>query len=324
LNNGASLSVHRFAVPTTAPYNFELALDYLRTSPSTVAEVITNESYGRAVRLNGKPMLLTVSKSAAREARGCPALDVALAGPDVDERDTVAAMALVRRIFATEIDLAPLMEQSTGDPVFADLVRDYAGLRPVLIPDVFEAIVWAIIGQQINVQFAAKCKRALVERYGERLHLDGRDYLLFPEPEQLAEAREADLAALQFSRQKIRYILNLARQVAAGDLRLDELWALPMEEAQTRLEGILGIGRWTAEYVLMRGLGHPDVIPAADGGLRRIIGQLYGLGRLASEAEVRALAENWVGWRSYAAFYLWFTLQEQERQRRAHKERTAR
>ena len=66
----------------------------------------------------------------------------------------------------------------------------------------------------------------------------------------------------------------------------------------------------------MRGIGHPDVIPAGDGGLRRIIGQRYGMGRLASESEVRTIAEPWTGWRSYFAFYLWFTLQEEERGKR--------
>lgn len=87
-------------------------------------------------------------------------------------------------------------------------------MRPVVIPDLFETLVWAIIGQQINVQFAAKCKRALVERFGPRFEVDGQVYLLFPTAELLANAREADLAALQFSRQKIRYTLNLARDIA--------------------------------------------------------------------------------------------------------------
>ena len=71
-----------------------------------------------------------------------------------------------------------------------------------------------------------------------------------------------------------------------------------------------GVGRWTAEYLLMRGLGFPDVIPAADGGLRKVMGLAYGLGRNATEDEVREIAERWKGWRSFGAFYWWFALQQ--------------
>ena len=328
----------RFQIRPTAPFSFDLALEYLRTSPSTIVEVVTEDTYRRAIRLNGKPVLLTVRRvssaspitedrsptdrtvhirdEAARldGMRSAVVLDAEVAGPSFDELDRAAAEETVRRTFGTDVDLAPLAHLASADPIFGRLVHGYAGLRPVLIPDLFEAIIWAIIGQQINVQFAAKCKRALVERFGPRVEMDGQIYYLFPSAEELAVVDERDLAALQFSRQKIRYTLNLAREIAAGRLDLEQLRKQPPDEVRQRLECLLGIGRWTAEYVLMRGMGHRDVIPAADAGLRRIIGQAYGLGRLATEAEVRDLASNWAGWRSYAAFYWWFTLQRQARQ----------
>ncbi|MER3421171.1 MAG: DNA-3-methyladenine glycosylase, partial [Chloroflexota bacterium] len=170
--------------------------------------------------------------------------------------------------------------------------------------------VWAIIGQQINVAFAAKLKQALVMRFGRRLLLDGREYRLFPDAETLAGLdHERDLRPLQFSRQKSAYVIGAARAVATGVLDLEALRRVDAEEALARLTQLKGVGRWTAEYVLLRGLGFPDVIPAADGGLRRIIGRAYGLGRSATEAEVRALAARWAPWRAYAAFYWWFTLQ---------------
>lgn len=330
----------RFQIRPTSPFAFDLALAYLRTSPSSIIEVVTKDTYRRAIRLNGNPALLTArrasSASTIAEGRdqtsrpdqggdeavrsdGTPSasvLDVEVAGSAVGSSDHGAVEDIVRLTFGTDVDVAPLTHIASADPIFGSLVQAYAGLRPVVIPDLFETVVWAILGQQINVQFAAKCKRALVERFGSRLAVDGRVYLLFPTAEQLAVAGEADLAALQLSRQKIRYTLNLAREIAEGRLDLEQLRKQPLDEARQRLEGLLGIGRWTAEYVLMRGMGHRDVIPAADGGLRRIIGQRYGLGRSATEAEVRGLASNWAGWRSYAAFYWWFTLQRQACQAR--------
>lgn len=335
----------RFQIWPTFPFAYNLALEYLRTSPSAIIEVVTEDTYQRAIRLNGKPVLLTVRcASCVRERadlrsdatksvnegdevvrldrmRSALPLEVEIAGSSLDPSDRAAAESIVRLTFGTDVEIAPIRYIARADPIFGRLLHAYAGLRPVVIPDLFETLVWAIIGQQINVSFAAKCKRALVERFGSRLEMDGQVYLLFPRAEELALVGERDLAALQFSRQKIRYTLNLAREIVEGRLDLAQLWKQSPDEARQRLEGLLGIGRWTAEYVLMRGMGHRDVIPAADGGLRRIIGQAYGLGRLATETEVRDLASRWAGWRSYAAFYWWFTLQRQTRQAREFRAR---
>jgi DNA-3-methyladenine glycosylase II len=85
------------------------------------------------------------------------------------------------------------------------------------------------------------------------------------------------------------------------------LWALPPDEALVKLQTLVGIGRWTAEYVLLRGLGYPDSIPAGDVALQRAIGLAY-YGRPATEAEVRLTALPWAPWRGYAAMCWWFSL----------------
>ncbi|MBI2885858.1 MAG: DNA-3-methyladenine glycosylase 2 family protein [Chloroflexi bacterium] len=290
------------------PFDFTLALRYLRTSPSAVLEEITGREYQRALVLAGAPVLLAVSVTGNVER---PALQVTLRSREIGDETIAAARRLVQRLFSTCVDTRPLYGTAQDDPVFGALTRACYGLPLILIPDLFETLVWAILGQQVNVAFAAQCKRRLVESFGGQMVVGDHGYWLFPEPERLAEAQESELAAIQLSRQKTRYILTLARDVAEGHLDLQGLWKMPPHEAMSVLEGLLGVGRWTAEYVLMRGLGHPDVIPAADGGLRRIIGRAYGLGRTATEQEARALAESWAGWRSYAAFYWWFTLQQE-------------
>ena len=309
------LETRIFDLHPRPPFDFSLALRYLRDSPGTILEVVTEDEYRRALVFSGKDLLVRACSIGSPEE---PALRVTVCGDGVGGEEELAIQLWVRRVFSADEDLTDLYTSSRGDPTFASVARACYGLRPVLIPTLFETLAWAIIGQQINVAFAAKCKRALAERYGRRMVVQGRTYLLFPEPSRLALLTEADLTPLQFSRQKSRYVINLAREIVGERLDLDELQGVPAEEAQRRLEGLLGVGRWTAEYFLMRGLGHRDVIPAADGGLRRMIGQAYGLGRSATEEEVRALGENWAGWRSYAAFYWWYTLQQQQRAHRSN------
>src|SRR5690606_22898744 len=119
-------------------------------------------------------------------------------------------------------------------------------------------------------------------------------------PERLAEAGVEGLRKLGFSRQKARYVLEVARRALDGELDPARFADLDDEEAIQRLTEIPGVGRWTAENVLIRGLGRSDVIPAGDLGIRVAIQRLLGLAGRPSEAEVRELAAGWAGCRSYA------------------------
>ncbi len=298
----------------TPPFAFNLALRYLAASPSAVVEQIENGEYVRPVHLGGRWLLLQVREGATPGR----ALRVALEGRRVRTADLEAAAALVGRLFGTAEDVTPFLRAVRRSPRLAPLVRRCRGLRVILIGDPFEALIWAVIGQQINITFAAKLKGALLERFGGSLMIGGRRYPLFPAPERLARLRRADLRPLQFSRQKADYIIGLSRAIVRGTLDFTTLTGLPTAEAVARLTAFRGVGRWTAEYVLLRGLGDRDALPAADGGLRRIVGEEFGLGRLATEEEVRAIAAPLAGWRGYLAFYWWFTLQERRgRDRRA-------
>jgi DNA-3-methyladenine glycosylase II len=300
-------------IQPVAPFAFDLALDYLRASPSAVVEQIVGDAYLRSLRFDGRPVALRVWSTGTVDA---PRLAVEVAGEAARPEDLPAAATLARRIFTTDDDLAPLWQTAAADPVFERLVQSVRGLRPVLIPDPFEAIVWAIIGQQINITFAGKLKRALVERFGTAVEVDGVRLRAFPSPATLARLEhERDLLPIQFSRQKSRYTIELARAVEEGRIDLEAVGRLPADAAIAALTALPGIGVWTAEYALMRAYGHRDVMPAGDGGLKQVVGREYGYGRLATEAEVRAHGERWAGWRGYAAFYWWHLLQQERRAR---------
>ncbi len=293
------------------PYSFDLALDYLATSPSSVLEVVDREtrSFTRALRIDGVDLLLELRATGGLDD---PRLQFRVTGdrltPDLIER----ARSRVDRIFLFDVDPTPFLEIAARDPVLGRLVDDRPGIRPMLVADPYEALIFAIVGQQVNIAFARKMKLAWLERFGRHAIIAGHERLLLPSPAQIATLEPADLLALQFSRQKASYTVGLSQAIVDGDLDLDALGRLPLEDAVVEMTRHKGIGRWTAEYVLMRGLGVPDSIPAGDLGLRKIIGRAYGLDHTASEAEVRAIAEAWTGWRGWAAFLWWLELQTGE------------
>jgi DNA-3-methyladenine glycosylase II len=289
----------------TPPFDFAIALGYLSRSAQEPLDVVLDGRYRRAVLLQGRPSLIEVQAAGTVDD---PSIEVSLLGESAELDLVPLAEALVARCFRLAEDQRPLADVAVADPVFGAVLERLRGARAVLMPSPFEALVWAILGQQINIAFAYKVKRALVERYGETLEYDGVVYRLFPEPARLATLSSGELREIQFSRQKAEYVTSLAGLVAEDRIDWEALRNAPTDEAVAALSALRGIGRWTAEYVCMRGLGHRDVIPAADIGLRAAIGRAYGLGRNATEIEVRALSERWDGWRSHAAFCWWYTL----------------
>jgi 3-methyladenine DNA glycosylase/8-oxoguanine DNA glycosylase len=282
--------------PVAPPFHLSYALAYFRRFPAAFVERTDEGSYTRALDAD------TAMRVEAAGSDDAPALRIRVWRGDGEAppaADVAAAVATARRAFAADDPLPP----PPGDPVLAELAARWPGLRPARFPDPFECLCWAILGQQITVVFAARLKRTLLERYGR----SGPNGLpLFPRPHDLAAADAQELAAAQFSRQKIRYLLA----VAADPPDWGAIARLPAEEAVAALTALPGVGRWTAEYVLIRSLGFCDVVPAADAGLKRAVGAAYGLGRRATEAEVRDRAANWPGFAAYAAFHWWYALQQ--------------
>ncbi|MFN8635118.1 MAG: DNA-3-methyladenine glycosylase [Chloroflexota bacterium] len=292
-----------------APFDAVPTLQYYGRSPLEPLDVVVGGAWRRAVLLGGRTVLFEAAAGGTPDA---PSLTVRLLAPDDPSGELLAQAAeAVGRWWRVEQDPLELEEIGARDPVLGALLGRLHGARAPLMPSPFECLVWAILGQQITVAFAYKMKRAIVERYGESLTYEGRTYWMFPEAARLAEADPAELRELQFSRQKSDYVRSLAALVAEDRIDWDDLRARPSEAAIAALTALRGVGRWTAEYVLMRGLGHADVIPAADVGLQSAIGRAYGLGRKATEAEVRTLAERWAPRRSHAAFAWWWSLSAQ-------------
>ncbi len=242
----------------------------------------------------GRPVAFAARPAGDMEA---PALDVRLEAAVAAGRatPTVAAGTAVgdhvRGLFVA--DPADLADLAARDPIVAVLEARYRGLRPVLQRDPFTALVRSISAQQVNLAWAATTRRRLAEAFG-RIHCIDGERVISLDPLRLAEVPAAELRALQFTTAKAEAIVALARAVAAGGLGIEELAALPDEAVEARLVALRGIGPWTAEWFLARTLGRPRVV-AGDLGVRKAVGAAYlpGLGRLPTEAEVRAVTGHW-------------------------------
>ncbi len=297
------------------PFNFPQTLRFILSPPALLngrqfaplLDYFVDEEYRRVLDLGRDLILYGVrGKGTAQK----PELHVRiLAGPN-DYKSQRATKAEVERQFATDLDLRPFYAMAEADPALRRLIVHFHGMRVPQAPQVFEILISAIIEQQVNLSFAHKVKKALIDTYGRNVDFEGRRYGAFPEPAALAVTTPRELLRLQVSGPKARYIIAISRRVADGTLDLEKLRWLEPASAYARLLELKGVGPWTAQYVGMRALGHLDCLPAADVGLQKVIQYFYRLRKRPSAERVQKMSRAWQGWRSYATFYLWLTYWE--------------
>jgi AraC family transcriptional regulator, regulatory protein of adaptative response / DNA-3-methyladenine glycosylase II len=185
----------------------------------------------------------------------------------------------------------------------ADLVGKRQGLRVPLIPSAFDALAWAIVGQQINVSFASSLRRELIVLAGEKVG----DMIVHPTPAAVANLDPSALTTKRFSRSKAKYLIDAAQAISGGQLDIESLADGSAIEAEALLTAQHGVGTWTARYVMMR-TGFADAAPVGDSGLATALERLYALPERPDAIETARLMMKYAPWRSLASVHLWASL----------------
>ncbi len=188
------------------------------------------------------------------------------------------------------------------DPVLGDLIRRHGRCRlaDAQQEDPFQAIVEAIVWQQLSGKAASTIFGRFLGLFPGRGGRDG-----FPTPREVEEKSDDELRAIGFSRQKIGYLRDLCEKIGSGQLPLDHLDGMSDDQVIDLLTQVKGIGRWTAEMVLMFRLHRPDVLPADDLGIVKAVRTRYKLRKDPDADRIRKIGEKWRPYRSIASWYLW-------------------
>lgn len=220
--------------------------------------------------------------------------------------DARAARTAARSLFSLDDPLEEFYALVRRDPALRGTERRFRGLRLPRDANLFEALVHAIVGQQLSVAAANAIHRRLVERTDSMLDVDGVEVPCVPAPAELLHLGEAGLRSLGLSGAKSRSLSTLAKGWPGLAVRTDRLAHAPLDDARAALTALRGVGPWTAENALLRGVGRRDVFVAGDLGIRVALDRFGVVPRAASEATARAWAERrYPGWGSYATLYLW-------------------
>jgi DNA-3-methyladenine glycosylase II len=284
------------AVPP--PFRFDLTASFFARFATEIVDRFGGGIYRRALWVDGEAVAVRVRPS------GAGRLGVTVEGRRVSDEAAGAARRTVARMFGIGQDLAGFYSVARQDPVLVRALPHLRGMRIAGYASLFEALVIAILSQQVTIQFANVLKGRLVEAFGTPVRAGGTKLWAFPRPEDLAEARVADLRAMQLSTRKGEYVVGLARTFAEGAWEEAALAALEDEAFVQTVAGLRGLGRWSAEWALIRGLGRPDLLPADDVGVRRALSEAYFGGRRVTAQMVDRFGRRWRPHRSLAISYL--------------------
>jgi 3-methyladenine DNA glycosylase/8-oxoguanine DNA glycosylase/AraC-like DNA-binding protein len=203
------------------------------------------------------------------------------------------------------VDVGAFERRLLRDRATARLVARRRGLRIPLTADPFEALTWAVLGQQVNLAFAFTLRRNLLSLAGAPAPRGMRAHAT---PAEVAALDPADLVRRQLSRSKAQYVVELSRAVAGGELHLDALHSAAASRIEEALLARRGVGPWTAAYVMLRGYGLADCVPVGDAGLTLALQRYHALDERPDAARTRALMAPFAPFRSFATFHFWSSL----------------
>jgi DNA-3-methyladenine glycosylase II len=289
-----------FELEPVAPFRLELAAWAIRRRPSNIVDRWDGRAYRRVIVVDDRPVELVVVQLGSVDH---PRLQVTARGEQLPPRIQTASAAVLERVLGLRIDLEPFYRLARRDAHLRDLVDRFRGLKPPRFPSVFEAIVNGIACQQLSLSVGIVLLNRLATRCGKALGHGTGAARAFPDAQDVARLNPAQLRALGYSHNKAHALLSLSRAVERG-LDLEALHGLDDAAAVEQLEALPGIGRWTAEYVLLRGLGRVHLFPGDDVGARTNLARWMKLRTPLDYDRVRRLSRRWDPYAGLLYFHL--------------------
>ena len=290
-----------FELKSASPFRLDLTVWTLRRRPHNVVDRWDGTTYRRVLALPAGPVEVAVRQLSPPETAR---LQVALVGQSVRAVVRADVTSALERLLGLRIDLTDFYQFAAQQRRLGPLAQRFSGMKPPRFASVFEGAINAIACQQLTLTVGVHLLNRLAAACGAAFGEGNETVHAFPRPEDLVRLSAATLRQFGFSRQKGQAMSELAQSVAEGHLDLEGLATLPDDEAVTRLREIRGVGRWTAEYVLLRGMGRTHVFPGDDVGARNNLQRWLGLRRTLDYEGVRRVLLGWGGYAGLVYFHL--------------------
>lgn len=290
-----------FTLRPLPPFSLELTVWALRRRPYNRVDRWDGKTYSRILVLDGSAVKMSVAQEGGIER---PKLGVTafseVFGPEVVKSKITS---MLEKMFSLGKDFKEFYSLSEIDKRIGPLVKCFTGMRPPRFPTVFEALVNAISCQQVSLDLGIILLNRLSHSYGVPFG-DGDGTLhAFPRPEDLAGLSPEDFKKLGFSRNKGRAIIELSEKVINGEAEVERLEGMKDTGIYQYLLKIRGVGRWSAEYALLRGLGRLNVFPGDDVGAQRNLQNFMGLKDRPDYEKIKRITSRWQPYAGFIYFH---------------------
>lgn len=290
-----------FVLEPIPPFRLDLTVWTLRRRSDNMIDRWDGETYRRVLMENGKAFEIAVTQLGALEM---PQLRVSITGEIVSLDTKAYATAVVERLLGIHVDLTEFYRFGENDKVLRSPLNQFRGLKPPRFPTYFETLVNAIACQQLTLTVGIRLLNRLAESCGPTIGTEEGTFYGFPRPQELAKMENEELRGMGFSYQKAGYLTGLARAITGEQFNLEEIEVLDDKEVVSRLCSLKGVGRWTAEYFLLRGLGRTHIFPGDDVGARKNLQRWLNLPVNMNYDEVHQELMRWDGYGGLIYFHL--------------------
>jgi DNA-3-methyladenine glycosylase II len=283
------------------PFRLDLTVWALRRRPGNAIDRWDGTTYRRIVLIGRRVTELAIRQS------GSPAVPriVVTATPSLRTlSDRRQVESIVEQLLGLQIDLSDWYRVARRDRRLVELADRFRGVKPPRFPTVFEALVNAFACQQLSLVVGLELLNRLAAASNVRFGSGASAHYAFPTPGDVARRRPARLRAIGFSHQKVRALLALARGLASGAIDLDMLALESDATVRATLLRLHGVGRWTAEYVSLRGLGRLHVFPGDDVGAQKSLARWLGRSAPLDYLGVAKAVERWQPYAGMLYFHL--------------------
>jgi DNA-3-methyladenine glycosylase II len=290
-----------FIIRPLPPFRLDLTAWALRRRARNVIDRWDGSTYRRVIRLGARPTEIVV-RQAGLSAE--PRLTVTATPAPRDRLGRQRVRTIVDRMLGARVDLSGWYRMAARDPRLRPLADRFRGLKPPRFPTIFEALVNAFACQQLSLEVGLELLNRLAAVCDVRRGTGGDTHYGFPAPRDVARLRPSRYHTIGFSRQKVHALLALVRAIERGQIDLEHLVREDDAGVCARLLELRGVGRWTAEYVMLRGLGRLHVFPGDDVGAQKRLARWLGRSDPLDYAGVQRVVEPWQPYAGLVYFHL--------------------
>ncbi len=290
-----------FTLRPVPPFRLDLTVWALKRRSRNLIDRWDGTTYRRVIVLGGRPTELAVRQA---DSSATPKLSVTATPPPQTLLEERCVRSVVDRLLGLRIDLTDWYHMASGDARLRPFAETFRGMKPPRFPTIFEAVVNAFACQQLSLEVGLELLNRLATRTAPQFGTPSDAHHAFPTPFDTVRLPPEKYRAIGFSHQKARALLDLARAIVRRELDLESIAGEDEVVVRQRLLELRGVGRWTSEYVLLRGLGRLHVFPGDDVSAQKRLARWLGRSRPLDSAGVGRAVERWQPYAGLVYFHL--------------------